>query len=151
MCSSALREDLKLILSKTFEEVAKSQDVLLKMLYLYSTLYLSGQPAAWCEYCQHDYYTTLKKEGMEKIAELEEIQKRTCIPAWTGLKYIHKSGRHFNNELITDVQAIDLLERGFLSETDFIKIPEGFNPEDAKIVQEIIEEEKVKVPRKPRK
>jgi hypothetical protein len=150
MRCSALIKDLEEILSKTVEEVIASP-LSLKLLNLYSKLYLNGEQPRWCESCQRDYYNQLKCEGYLKIKLMEEIEKRTCIPAWNGLKYIHKAGRHYNHELITDVEAIDLLERGFLSESDFIKMPEGFNPEDAKVVQEILKETEVKVSRKTKK
>src|SRR4030042_3373944 len=135
MRSSTLIKDLEEVLSKTVEEVIASP-LSIKLLNLYSMLYLNGEQPRWCESCQRDYYNQLKREGHLKIELMEEIQKRTCKPAWNGLKYIHKAGRHYNNELITDTQAIDLLERGFLNESDFIEMPEKFNPEDAKIVQE---------------
>jgi hypothetical protein len=146
---SSLRQDLEEVLSKTVEEVIASP-LSLKLLNLYSKLYLNGEQLGWCESCQRDYYWTLKREGHLKIEVMEEIEKRTCEPAWTGLKYIHTEGRHYNNEIITDKQAIDLLEKGVLTEADFVKMPEGFNPEDAKIVQEILNEEK-KTTRKPKK
>ncbi len=151
MRSSTLINDLEDILSKTVEEVINSS-LSLKLLNLYSKLYLNGEQPRWCASCQRDYYSQLQREGHLKIKEMEEIEKRTCVPAWNGLKYIHKAGRHYNNEIITDTQAIDLLERGFLTEQDFTKLPEGYNPEDAKVVQEILnEEEKVKPPRKIKK
>lgn len=56
----------------------------------------------------------------------EKAKERTCKPAWKGLKYLPQEAKHFNSELLTDEQAVTLLQRGHLKETDFIKLPEGY-------------------------
>lgn len=63
---------------------------------------------------------------MKKAVSADEAKNRTCVPAWKGLKFIFKRARHYNNALITDEQAVELLNEGLLSESDFKKLPEGY-------------------------
>lgn len=69
----------------------------------------------------------------------KEITKKTCIVKWNGNRYISKQARHFNSENITDVQALDLLKKGHLSENDFKELPEDYKGK--KTPREILIEE----------
>ena len=64
---------------------------------------------------------------------MDELKNRTCKPNWgkgctddNGLKFIHKEGRHYSSLYITDEQALSLLNRGLLNESDFDVLPEGY-------------------------
>lgn len=110
------------IINKSFEEVSASS-LILKMLDCYSKLYLNGKQPSTCGRCHRDYYITLKKNGMELAKKYEEAKNRTCKPAWTGLKYIPATARHWDDNLLTDKEAEYLLEKHFLKESDFEVLP----------------------------
>jgi len=114
------------VLSHDVGEVLASPSLLLQLLSLYSYLYLGGNPPGTCGRCHEKYYYKLKQNGMAKAQEADKAQKRTCVPAWKGLKFIFKKARHFNDQIITDEQAIGLLDEGFLKESDFKKLPAGY-------------------------
>ncbi len=103
-----------------------SSPLLLKLLSAYSALYLNGGNPSYCGDCHRKYYYQLKKDGLMKAQEYDAAQNRTCEPAWRGLMFIHKLARHYNSELLTDEQAIKLLQAGHLKESDFKKLPEGY-------------------------
>jgi hypothetical protein len=129
-----MREQLEKILSYSIGEIVSSP-LVLELLSIYSTLYLKGDPPGYCESCIKNYYSELKKNGMEKLNKYEEAKKRTLIPKWSGLKYIHKGGKHYDSLWITDKEAIELLKSGILRESHFEKLPEGYlkkNTTDAK-------------------
>lgn len=60
---------------------------------------------------------------MNAIERAEQVKNRTCIPKWSGLRYI--KGNHYDNKNITDNEAIMLIRTGLLSNSDFEKLPEG--------------------------
>ncbi len=53
--------------------------------------------------------------------------ERTNKPNWKGLRFIW--GDFYSDELLTDEQAISLLNNKGLSESDFAKLPEGYKKE----------------------
>ena len=60
---------------------------------------------------------------MNAIERAEKVKNRTCKPNWKGLRFI--KGNHYNNENITDAEAIKLLRAGLLQHSDFEVLPEG--------------------------
>lgn len=105
----------------------------LDLIRCYSFMYLGGAQPRGCEASQRRYYTELNLTGLQKAKEMDELQKRTCKPNWgkgctndNGLKFIHKEGRHYSSLYITDEQAISLLTRGLINESDFDVLPEGY-------------------------
>ena len=117
-----------------------------ELLLLYSVLFLAGAQPSFCAQCQKKYYQKLKTQGIMKAKEYESIKKRTCKPAWHGLMYINKMARHYNSELITDEQAIELLNKKLLKESNFEKLPENYKKEAKKTesVQEVKQVEQTK-------
>ena len=67
---------------------------------------------------------------MKKAQDLDDAKNRTCQPKWKGLKFINKVARHFNDALLTDKQAVTLLDAGMLKPEDFVKLPEGYGKEE---------------------
>lgn len=122
-------ELVKEILSHSIEEVIASS-LSLKLLKVYSTLYLNGRQPRLCAGCQRDYYIQLSKNGLLKAKQMENIKDRTCKPAWKGLKYIPPTGRHWNDKLITDAEANKLLRAGHLKEEDFHKLPDNYKSKE---------------------
>lgn len=113
------------VINKSFEEVSASS-LILTLLNCYSKLYLNGADPGTCGKCHQDFYIQLKKNGMELAKLYEEAKNRTCKPAWSGLKYIPATARHWNDELITDKDAVYLLDNGFCKASDFETLPEGY-------------------------
>jgi len=119
-----LPELVEEILSYDVGEVIASP-LSLKLISVYSQLYLNGRQPRWCGECQKKYYYQLKKDGMKKAEHAEKAKNRTCQPAWNGLKFIPQLAKHFNSALITDDEAIKLLNEGHLQESNFVKLPDG--------------------------
>ena len=127
------------ILKNDVEAVIKSP-LSLTLLRCYSTLYLNGRQPRACAASQRKYYSQLKKDGMSKARKLEMAKERTCKPNWNGLCYSSKACKHFSNETITDGEAIDALNKGYLFESQFDVLPENYkkksnskkNPKTAK-------------------
>ena len=120
------------ILAHDFGEVSTSP-LIADMLSAYSKLYLNGTQPRLCGKCHKQYYEQLKLDGMKKAELYEKAKNRTCKPAWRGLKYINKLAKHFNNELLTDDQAVDMLNKGHLKEADFFVLPKGYNKPEKKV------------------
>lgn len=87
-----------------------------------------------CDNSARQYFYEIYLNRKQKIKEMEEIEARTCIPNWgkgctnnNGLKYIHSEGTHYSSLYITDSQAVSLLTRGLLNESDFDVLPDGYN------------------------
>ena len=58
----------------------------------------------------------------------EEINNRTCKPAFKGLKYLPKPAcKHVNDEYLTDKEAVKWLKIGLLKESDFEVLPEAYD------------------------
>jgi len=143
-------DEVKQLLNKEFEEIVSSSDSL-KLLRVYSKLYLHGGQPKTCTDSQRSYFIQLQINGIMKAEEFEQLNKRTCKPKWVGLKFIPSQGRHFSNEFITDLQATTLLQKGILKESDFEKLP-ALYLEEKEIEKQIIEEEQIEpVKAKPRK
>lgn len=74
--------------------------------------------------------------------KFEQAKNRTCKPAWNGNKYINATARHWNSDFITDDDAIMLLDKGFLNESDFKILPEAksnFTEEELNCIVEFSE------------
>lgn len=118
------QDQLAEVLNHEVGEVVASPILIMSLLRLYSALYLQGRPPGTCGNCHREYYNKLKRNGMEKAKQADEVAKRTCEPKWKGLKFIAKLAKHFNDTLITDAQAISLLDAGFLKPEDFKVLPD---------------------------
>jgi len=72
--------------------------------------------------------------------KLDKAKGRTCVPAWTGVRWVPGMQRHYNDKFITDAEAKALLDRGFLKDKDFKVLPGGpveLNEDEKKCVVEI--------------
>lgn len=125
-------EKVRYLLSRNVEEIISSTDSL-DLIRCYSMLYLNGQQCRSCEASQRSYYKELFLTGLNKAKQMDEAKNRTCKPNWgkgctnnIGLKFIHKEGNFYSSEHITDDQAVSLLNRGLLHESDFDVLPEGY-------------------------
>ena len=54
------------------------------------------------------------------------MEKKTNISNFNGMPYFHILGKHVTNETLTDKDAIILLQKGILKESDFTKLPDGY-------------------------
>jgi hypothetical protein len=116
------------ILSYEVGEVI-STPLSLKLLKCYSALFLQGGQPRFCARSQTSYYQQIKLEGLKRAELLEAVQMRTCKPKFEGIKWFYSTGENVNDEWITDEQAISLLNRGLLTENDFITLPINYNNE----------------------
>ncbi len=119
------RHEIKELLKHPFREVCGSS-LSLKLIKIYSDLYEGGREVRACENSQRKYYELLIKEGYKMAAIKEEVKNRTCVPAWSGNLYSTKIGEHIHSDNITDTKAISLLEKGYIAESLFTKLPDGF-------------------------
>jgi len=94
----------------------------IRLLNLYSKIFLNGAEPRSCATSQRSYYQILKSLSMEQVNRLD--QKRTCQPNWVGLRYIN--GRHYSPDNITDEEALTLLKAGLLTDANFKKTPDGW-------------------------
>lgn len=134
-------EEVRFILSKDFSEIYTSE-LSLQLLSVYSKLYLSGGQPKHCKISQMNYYNRLKSDGIEKAKKMEEILKKTNKAKKKGFKYVGKPFcKHFNLEQLTDKEATDLLQAGWMNEGDFSKLPEIYK-EEKEIEKQIKKEEK---------
>lgn len=134
--------DLEEIISKDFEDIYTSS-LSLKLLNIYSKLYLNGKQPRYCKASQLKYWQILCHEGLKKIKEMEN-NKPTFKINRIGLMYVGKPFcRHYNLQSMSDKDATDLLQKGFLQEKDFSKLPDLYK-EEKKIEAEIKKEEKAK-------
>lgn len=117
------------ILSHSFKAIVSDGSLVMKFLSVYSKLYLGGKTPKMCSLCHANYYNELLKTGRQMAIKHEEIKNRTCAPKWNGLKYIGKTGKHWNSDFITDKDAIYLLSNDFLTEESFTVLPENYRIE----------------------
>ena len=123
-------EEVKQILSNGVDFYIKESPIAL--LRCYSKLYMQGRQTRWCEASQRKYFTQLKKNGIDMAKQYDEAQTRTCVPAYKGKKYISAKAKMYYADLLTDADAIDLLNCGYLVESDFTKLPEGYGKVEIK-------------------
>jgi len=115
-------KDYQLIISKEVQEVLKSPELYLKLLKLYSVLFLNGKSPSTCEKCAINYYNEIKTKGLKKIQIMEN---RTC-KLKEGSIYNVRVGNAiitYTNANITDEIAIRLLASKQLKESNFVKLP----------------------------
>ena len=131
-------DDINEILSKTAKEVIKSP-LSLKLLKIYSTLYLGGGQPRWCEKSQTSYYNQIAIDGLKKAEQMEEsgILTRTCELDKDLLIQVTALQMHITHFNITDWLACEGLTKGFLKESQFVKLPDCWLKKDE--IKEYIE------------
>ena len=146
------------ILSMEVEAVISSP-ASLDLLKCYSKLYLGGASPRTCAVSQRTYYDELKKTGINRAKRYDMAQIRTCEPKHKGTFQVRNYGFVISSQM-TDEQAIYMLNNKLLTESDFIKLPDGYSQKQAKVaevVDEVIaettettQEQPAKKERKPR-
>ena len=117
-------ENVKILINTPYRELINSDKVLI-LLKTYSVLFNGCAPPHTCEQHLINYYNTIINKGMDIALLYEAAKKRTCQPAFTSIKYIRQLGKHINPALLTDTDAIAYLSKGYLTKSDFIKLPEA--------------------------
>lgn len=110
--------------------IKKDGRLTLLLLKLFSTLYLHGGKPSGCGKCLEDYYNQLKRTGYKKIIEMKDT-KKTCVLK-PGVHYVRKMARHYMDNMVTDEVALKLLSLGFIDESFFTKLPEGWGEKKEK-------------------
>ena len=118
-------QEIEEILSKPVKEVISSP-LSLTLLKIYSTLYLGGGQPRWCERSQTLYYNQLAIDGLKKAKQMENsgVLTRTCELKPDILIYVSSLAMHITKANITDWIACEGLTKGFLKESQFIKLPD---------------------------
>lgn len=118
-------QEIEEILSKPVKEVINSP-LSLTLLKIYSTLYLGGGQPRWCERSQTSYYNQLATDGLKKAKQMENsgVLERTCELKPDMLIYVSSLAMHITKSNITDWIACEGLTKGFLKESQFIKLPD---------------------------
>lgn len=117
-------DSVKKILSQGVADIIAKDPLLL--LKTYSKLYLCGGQPRVCARSQRLYYLQIQKNGLEMAEKYEKAKSRTCIPAWSGLKFITATQKHWIADLLTDDEAVYLLEKKYISEKSFTKLPDSY-------------------------
>lgn len=117
-------DSVKKILSQGVADIIAKDPLLL--LKTYSKLYLCGGQPRVCARSQRLYYLQIQKNGLEMAEKYEKAKSRTCIPAWSGLKFITATQKHWIADLLSDDDAIYLLEKKYISEKSFTKLPDSY-------------------------
>lgn len=141
-------DSVQKILKHELREILDSP-LVLTLLSIYSTLYLNGKQPSSCSACIKKYYLAIKTNGMERAKEFEAAKNRTNKPKWDGLRFSSKAQRHFNSRLITDEQAIDLLNKGIFTPSDFEILPEGYKKPVKEKKENGLKSEPVEKPKEP--
>ena len=143
------------ILSMEVEAVISSP-ASLDLIKAYSQLYCNGFLCRSCADAQRGYYRQLMIDGIEKAKKYDMTQIRTCEPKHKGTIMVRGYGFVICSQM-TDEQATYMLNNKLLTESDFIKLPDGYSQKQAKvsdIVDEVIAEttqdQPAKKERKPR-
>lgn len=109
------------IIKEGFDSIQKTDPLLI--IEVWSKLFNNGEQCRMCIASQKKYYSDILTKGIKMAEEFKEIEKRTCVPTFKGLKYVAGKG-HFLADTITDEDAIEMLEKGILKESDFKVLPE---------------------------
>ena len=141
-------EEINKLINSDIQDIIKSPELSLSLLSCYSKLYLNGAAPRVCESSQRAYLTELKKTGMAKAELYEKINTRTCKPAFTGMRYHPQLGGHIVADLLYDEKALLYLNEGYLSESDFEILPDGYK--QISIEPETVIEEKQPAKRGPK-
>jgi hypothetical protein len=120
-----LRADIELIISKDVEEVVNTP-LILKLLRIYSILYLGGLQPRACGKCQRGYYEEVKLTGLQKFEAMETNLNRTCELVSKDLIYLSPMQIHLSNVNLTDEIAVKCLDKGWLKPSDFKNLPDGY-------------------------
>ena len=141
-------QEIELILSKDAREVIKSPLLLPILLKVYSTLYLGGGQCRWCEKSHISYYNEIAADGLKKLYKMEKsgVLTRTCELKKDICTFSSALQIHITHSNITDWLACEGLTKGFLKESQFIKLPDCWlNKDEVKepIKEEIAEEKNI--------
>lgn len=133
-----INEDFEEIIRYSFDDVKKSEKLTMLFFSVYKNLF--DKQVSFCEICMRNAFNEILTKGKLQIEIMKDLKNRTCIPSWNGNKYIRQAGQHFNSEKLTDEKATILLEKGFLNEDDFKKLPDLYlkdEPDEISIISEI--------------
>ena len=118
-----MQNDIEEILSKDVKEVINSP-LSIKLLKIYSVLYLGGSQPRWCAKSQTNYYNQIAIDGLQKFNSMKDIIERTCKLKPDMMIYSSQLATHITDANITDWIACEGLTKGFLKESQFLVLPD---------------------------
>lgn len=137
-------DEVEILIKTDINSIISDAKLSLSLIRCYSILYVGGKAVGWCEKSQRKYYEQLIKDGIMKAKLLEEVKNRTCVPAFTGLRFICGANLHIRPEYLSDKLAIEYLEKRYLKKEDFTVLPKEYQYKlDLQEKQELSKENKV--------
>lgn len=130
-------ETVKQLLSMEVATIISSP-ASLDLIKAYSKLYCNGALCRSCSEAQKEYYHQLKIDGLEKAKKYDMAQIRTCEPRHNGTIMVRNYGFVICSQM-TDQVAIYLLTNNMLTESDFVKLPDGYKTKQNHVVDVVDE------------
>ena len=116
-------DKINILIATPFNVIRASGELSIMLMRVYSTLYLGGKSPNFCESCQRKYHEEIVKTGIMTNELYEAVKIRTCKPKRGGIVYHSLLNDHINFDLLTDIRAIELINKGILKESDFETMP----------------------------
>ena len=98
-----LIEQIKEIKANSIEVIEKDKRLTLLVFEVYANVFAGGKLSK-CGTCLRTLYAKVININLEKF---EKMAKKTC--ALKGIVHVHKLGKHFSDDSMTDEKAIELL------------------------------------------
>ena len=98
-------------------------------------LHFTGTVHRGCDSAIGQYLSQLKFKSDYYLKLKNDMENRTCVPAWAGLLYYN--GNHYLDRIITDAQATELLANGGLLPSHFAVLPKSEPPTEAEATPEV--------------
>jgi len=123
-----MKKDLEILLKMDIKDIIKSPEHSIKLLKIYSVLFLGGGQPRTCSKSQEKYFLELKKNGMQKVTKkhILSFEGRRYIPGLFEDGILIAGHLHIDSKYTTDAKALELLNNGLLSVKDFQVLPDGY-------------------------
>lgn len=130
-----MREQLEILSKMDARAVMESPEHYLKMLKLYSILFLNGKQPSSCGQCAYKYFEELKTTGLERINFYE---MKTCKLNPNKIYHVRVGNAiiTYSDANMDDQTALELIQKGAIKESEFIKLP-VINVEPKEITTEL--------------
>jgi hypothetical protein len=132
-----LIEQIKEIKANSIEIIEKDKRLTLLVFEVYANVFAGGKLSK-CGTCLRTLYAKVININLEKF---EKMAKKTCV--LKGMVHVHKLGKHFSDDSMTDELALDMLYNKHLQEKHFKILPKGYDSK--KIVQPEKKEEPIEL------
>ena len=118
-------DSIEKIKSWSFEDILKDAQMTMILLKTYSALYLNNLRPSTCQSCMRDYYSKISNLSGNELKEKIKMSEKTHKAKFKKF-YSTTAHEHVHPDFLTDAKAISFLKHGILKESDFEKLPEGY-------------------------